>query len=150
MGWKWGQSVVEFGAIQCTARRPLCESCLLSDLCAARPTIWGALTSLPRAEKAAYRYEGSNRYYRGQVLAVLRETPQENVPLRELGESLREDFADEDLPWLHSVVESLEKDGLVRVSSTEDWPRTVAEERAAYGNERPEGPPYTTARVSLP
>lgn len=65
-GWKWGQSIIEFGAIQCTARKPLCESCPLSDLCAAKPVIWAALTSLPRAENAAYRYEGSNRYYRGR------------------------------------------------------------------------------------
>ncbi len=72
---------------------------------------------------------------------MLRETPQENIPLHELGGSLREDFGDEDLPWLHGVVESLEKDGLVKISSTEDWSRAVAEERAAYGNERPEGHP---------
>lgn len=100
-GWKWGQSVIGFGAIQCTARKPLCESCPLSDLCAARPTVWGALTSMPPAGKAAYRYEGSNRYYRGRVLAVLRETTEGSIPLRELGGLLREDFGDEDLPWLH-------------------------------------------------
>jgi A/G-specific adenine glycosylase len=149
-GWKWGQSVIEFGAIQCKARKPLCESCPLSDLCAARPTIWGALTSVPPTEKATYRYEGSNRYYRGRVLAILRETSQENVPLRELGGSLREDFGDEDLPWLHGVVESLEKDGLVKISPTESWPQAIAEERAPYGNERPESLPYTPTRVSLP
>ena len=93
-GWKWGQSVIEFGAIQCKARKPLCESCPLSDLCAAKPTTWGALTSLPPAEKATYRYEDSNRYYRGRVLAVLRETPKESVTLHELGGSLREGSGD--------------------------------------------------------
>jgi hypothetical protein len=44
-GWQWGQSVIEFGVIHCTTRKPLCESCPLSDLCTARATIWGALTS---------------------------------------------------------------------------------------------------------
>ena len=149
-GWKWGQSVIEFGAIQCTARKPICESCPLSDLCAARPTIWGALTSLPRAEKATYRYEGSNRYYRGRVLAVLRETPEEGLTLHELGGSLREDSGEEDLPWLRGVVESLEKDGLVKISPTKDWPRAVAEELAAYGNEQPEDPFHAAIRVRLP
>jgi A/G-specific adenine glycosylase len=149
-GWSWGQSVIEFGAVQCTARKPLCESCPLSDLCAARPTIWGALTSLPRAENATYRYEGSNRYYRGRVLAVLRETSEESIPLHELGTILHEDFGDEDLPRLYRIVESLEKDGLVKISLTEDWPRAVAEERAAYGNETSEGSPYATMRVGLP
>jgi hypothetical protein len=122
----------------------------LGGLCAARPTIWGALTSLPRAEKATYKYEGSNRYYRGRVLAVLRETPEESVALHELGGSMREDFDEEDLPWLRGVVESLEKDGLVKISPAEDWPWAVAEERAAYGTVRPEGPPYATTRVSMP
>ena len=149
-GWKWGQYVIEFGTVQCTARRPLCESCPLSDLCAARPKIWDALTGLPRAEKTAYRYEGSNRYYRGRVLAVLREAPEASVPLSEVGESLREGFGEENIPWLRDIVESLEKDGLAMISPTEGWPRAVAEERAAYGIERPEGPPYTTTRVSLP
>ena len=35
-GWEWGQAVIEFGALCCTARKPICESCPLSDLCAAR------------------------------------------------------------------------------------------------------------------
>jgi A/G-specific adenine glycosylase len=149
-GWKWGQSVIEFGAIQCTARKPLCECCPLSDLCAARPAIWAALTSLPRTEKATYRYEGSNRYYRGRVLATLRETSEESLPLHELGKILREDSGDEFLTRLHGVVESLERDGLVKISPTEYWSRAVAEERAAYGNERQEGPHYASTRVSLP
>ena len=38
-GWQWGQSVIEFGVIHCTTRKPLCESCPLSDLCTARATI---------------------------------------------------------------------------------------------------------------
>jgi A/G-specific adenine glycosylase len=149
-GWKWGQAVIEFGATRCTARKPLCETCPLSDLCAARPTIWGALTSLPRAENATSRYEGSNRYYRGRVLAVLRETSEESIPLHELGTILREEFGDEDLSRLSSIVESLKKDGLVKVSSTEDWPRAIAEERAAYRTDRPEDPIYATTHVGLP
>ena len=149
-GWEWGQSVVEFGALHCTARKPLCESCPVSDLCAAQPMIRGLLASLPRGEKTTYRYEGSNRYYRGRVLAALREAPEEGVPLRELGGGLREGFDDQDLPWLCGIVASLEKDGLVRVSSAEQRSQVVAEERVAYGADRPEGPPYVSTRVSLP
>jgi A/G-specific adenine glycosylase len=150
-GWKWGQSVIEFGAIQCTARKTA-----LRVLPLERPLRREAhdpgRSNQPaaRAEKATYRYEGSNRYYRGRVLAVLRETPEESVTLHELGGGLREGFGEEDMPWLRDIVESLEKDGLVKISSTDDWSQAVTEERAAYGNERPEGPPCTTTRVSLP
>jgi A/G-specific adenine glycosylase len=149
-GWEWGQSVVEFGALHCTARKPLCESCPVSDHCAAQPMIRGLLASLPRGEKATYRYEGSNRYYRGRVLAALREAPEEGVSLHELGGGLREGFDDRDLPWLRGIVESLEKDELVKVSFAEQRSQVVAEERAAYGAERPEDPPYVSTHVSLP
>jgi A/G-specific adenine glycosylase len=149
-GWKWGQSVIEFGALHCTARKPLCESCPLSDLCVAGPAIRTSLADLPRGGRVTVRYEGSNRYYRGRVLAVLREAPDGGVPLRELGEGLREDFGEEELPWLRSVVESLEKDGLARLWFAEEYPRAVAEERAAYGAGRQGGSTHAPDRVSLP
>jgi A/G-specific adenine glycosylase len=150
-GWRWGQSVIDFGALHCTARKPLCESCPLSNLCAARPTIRTSLASLPRGGKATGRYEGSNRYYRGRALAMLREASEGGITLRELGEGLREGFSVEDLPWLRGVVESLEKDGLVWVSSADkDHPQGVAEEQAVYGADRPEGSLRATTRVCLP
>jgi A/G-specific adenine glycosylase len=149
-GWKWGQSVIEFGALHCTARRPLCESCPLGGLCVAGPAIRTSLAGLPRGGRVAGRYEGSNRYYRGRVLAVLREAPGEGILLRELGENLREGFSEKDLPWLHGVVESLEKDGLARLWSAKDDPWTVAEEWGAYGADRPGGSIHAPVRVSLP
>jgi A/G-specific adenine glycosylase len=113
-GRKWGQSVIDLGALRCTARKPLCESCPLSGLCAARPATRGALARMPRAERRTSGYEGSNRYYRWRVLAVLRGAAGAGVLLRELGESLCEDFGEDGLPWLLGIVESLEKDGLAR------------------------------------
>ena len=145
-GWRWGQSVIEFGALHCTARKPLCESCPLSDLCVAGPAIRTSLAGLPRGGRVAGRYEDSNRYYRGRVLAVLREALGEGIPLRELGENVREGFSERDLPWLYGVVESLEKDGLARLWSATDDLQTVAEERAAYGADRPEGSTHAPVR----
>ncbi len=72
------------------------------------------------------------------------------MTLRELGEGLREGFGEGDLLWLLGVVGSLEKDGLVVVSSANEWPQAVAEERAAYRADRPQDPPVATTRVSLP
>jgi hypothetical protein len=108
------------------------------------------LASLPRGGRVTGRYEGSNRYYRGRVLAVLREAPGEGIPFRELGEGLREDFGEEELSWLRGVVESLEKDGLARLWFAEEHPRAVAEERAAYGAGRQGGSTHAPVRVSLP
>ena len=70
--------------------------------------------------------------------------------MRELGEDLREDFGEEELPWLRGVVESLEKDGLARLWFAEDLPPAVAKERVAYGADRPGGSAHAPVRVSLP
>ncbi len=42
-GWTWNQALIEFGALQCTARRPACIVCPLRDECAAYPTMQFAL-----------------------------------------------------------------------------------------------------------
>jgi A/G-specific adenine glycosylase len=133
--WRWGQSVMELGALRCKARKPLCASCPVGELCAARPTIAEALAGRPRAAGAAQGRGGPNRRHRGRVLAMLREAPPEGVALGELGKALREGFGEADLPWLRGVVESLRKDGLARVSPEEAWSAD---------------PPRATVLVSLP
>ena len=134
-GWEWNQSVMELGALVCTARQPRCGPCPVSNVCRARASIPSASAGQPRAAKAgtAYRYEDSNRFYRGRVLARLRAAPEEGVALRELGAGLREGFTDEDLPWIESVVYSLEKDGLAATSGERPTPPAVAEDRPAHG-----------------
>jgi len=124
---------MKVGALRCTARKPACEDCPLQDACRARPEVREALAKLPRGAKtvAGYRYEDTNRYYRGRVLAQLREDASVRgggIDLRDLGRRVREGFSDEDLPWLHGVVESLQRDGLA----------AGAEERAAYSADRDE------------
>jgi hypothetical protein len=48
------------------------------------------------------------------------------------------------------VVERLEKDRLVKISSTRGETRADDEERAAHGDERPEIPAFATMRIGLP
>src|SRR5215210_571582 len=141
--------------------KPHCEACPLSGRCRARTRIVGALAAAPRAPKGetAYKYEDSNRFWRGRVLARLREAPEEGVSLRELGAALREGFGEGDLDWIRTVVESLEKDGLAVVYEQrphDNRAEAVAEIRPVYGTERevrreesarlPDG----ETRVSLP
>jgi hypothetical protein len=60
-------------------------------------------------KEPGYRYEGTNRYHRGRVLAQLREDASasgEEIDLRDLGCRVPEDFTDDDVPWLYRVVES--------------------------------------------
>ena len=155
--WAWNQALMELGALVCTARKPRCGGCPLRDRCRARGRIGAALAAVPRKKAgeapAAYRYEDSYRFLRGRVLAQLREAPEDGVPLRELGEALREGFTNEDVPWILGVVESLEKDGLA-VASGGRRPsgnaEAVAEERPAYGSRAKGGEPDGETRVRLP
>ena len=156
-GWAWNQAVMEFGALRCTARRPACEGCPLHDHCKARPKIHKALAGLPRAEKDASgpRYEDTNRYLRGRVLARLREEADpDGLPLPELARLLRGDATGVELVRLRAVVESLERDGLARVTpvsgrSAGSPAGAVAEERAPYAA-GPEQEDLDEIRVSLP
>jgi hypothetical protein len=93
----------------------------------------------PERKTPVYRYEDSNRYYRGRVLAVLRRISRSNggvITLRELGRQVKPDFDERDPYWLYAAVESLCKDGLAKVTTgpeATNTPDSVAEEPAAYG-----------------
>jgi A/G-specific adenine glycosylase len=148
-GWEWNQAVMEFGALHCTARKPLCVVCPLQSVCCAYPKVLSDLAVLPKGVrlKREAPYAGSNRFYRGRVIEALRELPSDEaggIDLLSLGPRIRSDFTAADVPWLYEVVQGLSKDGLA----------LVAEERPAYdaGTEGAIGETLdpTTVRVRLP
>jgi A/G-specific adenine glycosylase len=138
-GWRWNQALMETGALVCTARRPRCEGCPLREGCRARVEAMSAGWPKPERKTPARRYEDTNRYYRGRVLARLREASHagsRGIALRELGRQIKQDFDEQDFRWLKAAVESLCADGLVKVESgpeTAGAPGRVAEERTPYG-----------------
>ena len=146
-GWDWNQALIEFGALHCTARRPDCRTCPIQVHCRAYPTLDAALTEQRQRgapSPPAYRYEESNRYYRGRVLAHLRNQSlmpgaEDGIDLKALGAEVRVGFAETDVAWLYGVVESLAKDGLA-----------VAEERPVYDAGGATAEPGVEVRVRLP
>jgi A/G-specific adenine glycosylase len=155
-GWTWNQAVMEFGALRCTARRPLCEDCPLRANCDAHPKMLDALAAVPRApkNKQSARYEDTNRYLRGRVLARLREDHGgRGIRLEELGRDLLGNATETALLRIREVVGTLENDSLARVLPSNDLPEAVAEERAAYDAGPPPEPPkesLAALRVTLP
>ena len=126
-GWLWNQALIEFGALHCTARRPACVICPLRADCAAYPVIQSTLAMKRSAVASAgsERFEQTNRYYRGRIVETLRSLPPSDatgLPLSTLGPTVREGYSDADEPWLRSLVEGLQRDGLA----------IVAEEPAHY------------------
>ena len=74
-GWRWNQALIEFGALQCTARKPACVICPMQADCAAFPTMLSTLAELPKGtrRKQEGAFEGSSRFYRGRAIAARRE-----------------------------------------------------------------------------
>ena len=134
--WEWNQALMDLGAILCIARQPRCLPCPLRSYCRAAPTFLTASDVKPsvqgakdeaRIRKVAesqgrYRaksqpFQGSRRYYRGRIVAQLRElAPGRATPVYRLGAALKPDFVEADLPWLLDLLQRLESDGLVSLS----------------------------------
>ena len=91
-GWRWNQALMDTGALICMARGPRCEECPLRETCMARAEATSVGWPKPERKTPIHRYEESNRYYRGRVLAQLREIShegKEGVALREVGRRVR-------------------------------------------------------------
>ena len=113
--WSWNQALMDLGATICTARAPRCLICPLRELCPSR----GVIRSLAEARPAytSQPFVGSNRWYRGRVIALLRELPPGTVlDLETLGRALRPTYSPADRPWLLQLVAGLAADGLLHLN----------------------------------
>ena len=63
---EWNQAAMELGATVCTARAPRCEACPVAEWCASA----GAPERAARG-RPAERFEDSNRWVRGRIVAAL-------------------------------------------------------------------------------
>jgi A/G-specific adenine glycosylase len=93
----WNQAAMELGAVFCTARAPRCDSCPAGPWCASR----GRVAVAPRALRrgSAQRFEDSDRWVRGRVIAALA-----------AGEAFPSTIAPE---RLERALAALEREGLV-------------------------------------
>ncbi len=123
-GWDWNQALIEFGALHCTARKPLCVVCPLQLECAAYPAIQSLIMEQPRGAKAKKEgpFKESNRHFRGRVVDALRDRREAGLTVAELGPIVQPTFVEADVPWLLEIVHGLERDGLA----------AIAEEPATY------------------
>lgn len=122
-GWRWNQALIEFGALQCTARTPACVVCPAHLFCKARPSIHAEIAAAASARKGngpAIPFEQTNRYFRGRIIDALRDHGDDALPLDALGPIVKPDFTAVDMPWLTELVVALERDGLAAVA--EDSP----------------------------
>lgn len=85
------------------------------------------------AERAETPFVGSNRYYRGRIIAALRELPAgESLALAALGQHIKPDFQPDSAQgsdWLRGLVRGLCRDGLAEWVPAGDGAEDGAEER---------------------
>jgi A/G-specific adenine glycosylase len=126
-GWVWNQAIMELGALICTAAAPACWRCPVQAHCRAyaarraadEQLFSGESAPMPQrprrvAERRETAYAGSNRFYRGRAIEALRQLgPGEMLSLPALGRRLKDDFTDDDMPWLRALVDGLARDGLL-------------------------------------
>ena len=119
----WNQALMDLGASLCSARKPRCSECPLAAWClyraqeearALRPS---EAAERPASYQAKAGFVGSNRFYRGRVIQLLRELePGERVTLADLGARLRPDFGPHLADWLVGLAQELVEDGLVALT----------------------------------
>lgn len=120
---EWYQGLMDIGAAYCTVTTPRCGGCPLRDACTAAPLLEAgaprgvAEASVPYAAKQGV-FRDSRRYYRGRILATLRELGRgEEIGVEDLGAGVRDDFDPaEHAAWLDEVLAALAGEGLVRLS----------------------------------
>lgn len=88
-GYRWHQALMDFGAMICTARKPSCSVCPLSDLCLS--AFFSDVDSLfdpasIRRSEPTFRGE-PRRMWRGRIIEILR-GEKEGLPVKEMIERL--------------------------------------------------------------
>jgi len=117
---RWNQAMMDLGAAVCTSRAPQCGVCPLARWCRSRRRFVKPLRRVAE-RRACYRAEpsfhGSRRYYRGRVVQALRELPRgASLSPREVFERIASRDGLEETA-LTEIIDSLRRDGLVRVSA---------------------------------
>ena len=134
----WNQSVMELGALVCTAKNPLCDQCPIGEHCAflaaGRPGL-GERRTRPRQ-----RFQGTDRQVRGIILDALRAEP---ILARE-----RLEFLWPDHVQLDRCIASLDDDGLVDMLP--DGSLRLNFKLAADRGVNPRKPPLSASFESVP
>ena len=116
--WSWNQALMDLGATVCSARHPTCLLCPVRSECKAAgaflaPNSAIAETRAPYKTKPE-KFEGSSRYFRGRVVAHLRGLSEgESCSIQALGSVVKTDYASDDEAWLLTLLQGLQRDGLV-------------------------------------
>jgi A/G-specific adenine glycosylase len=120
---RWNQALMDYGAAICRPK-PKCEACVVALWCASSARYAGRAVQEERARydarprKREAPYQGSSRFYRGRIVALLRETPAgARLPLTTLPAIIANGRGAPSLDETRALVRGLERDGLVTLDA---------------------------------
>lgn len=110
---RWNEALMDLGATICTASSPQCDRCPLQELCPSAHIV--SRDKRRRAKPEPGRGGIPNRIYRGRIVETLRALKRgQSIAPGVLARKAVHDFRDGDRRWFDSLLESLERDGLIR------------------------------------
>jgi len=108
----WNQSVMELGAVICTAQTPVCEQCPIAGECAFRAAGYPDLGR--KRTRPRQRFAGTDRQVRGIVLAALRNASAAGSDHSGISRAETERLW-ADHGQLDACIASLDEDGLIDI-----------------------------------
>ncbi len=126
MGDPWNQSLMDFGALICTASSPKCDLCPIQTICEANRKAKDAgflsyadqlKVQKPKGNKKKEKvlFKNTDRYFRGKIIDILREHP---VHMKDLQKILVDTYGLSDLTRFGQIIETLIVDGLIVISGS--------------------------------
>ena len=114
--YDWNQALMDLGATICTARAPQCPECPLAHLCASARSLRRPVQTPKKSEPSLYGIP--NRIYRGRIVEELRMIGQrKGIRVHTIGTRIVPGFDAHHTPWLEKLLQGLERDGLVRITT---------------------------------
>lgn len=114
------QGLMDFGATVCTAKQPSCQICPLQSICASYPEILDASADqlrvkTKRSEPTYFGYP--RRIWRGKILTYVHSLPANHstVTTQTIGKHIQADWTPQRGAWLNQVLETMEKDRLIKI-----------------------------------
>ena len=115
--YDWNQALMDLGATICTARAPQCTSCPLAQLCASASALRRPASAPKKSEPSLYGIP--NRIYRGRIIEELRMIGErKGITVHTIGSRVLPGFETHHTSWLETLLQGLERDGLVRITTT--------------------------------
>ena len=105
-GWDWNQSMLDLGALVCTAQAARCDQCPLHRVCQWRGHGDDPARKSAGVSRGQSRFAGSDRQGRGRLVDALRRGPVDRHALADVSGWL------DDAPRARRVAETLVTDGL--------------------------------------